>query len=230
MSNTERLYPIGILEKSKSKELIPNFEKGEFYLADYLNKKLPKEWNIYTRPELKARWGSNQNKKTPDIVIAHPQEGIMIFEVKNWNISNFFVDEIRSQNSKPKLDIYQKNSNGRSGNLNPIDQAENYLWRMRNSIHEVLDEIYENNNKRHLIRCGVYFHNPYSTEEARNFVRFENYVNPDRCSVFAKDYLEKGIEIDKIVPLINNRFKIKSNQNWMNLFSNWISPPLHRQE
>ena len=108
MSNTERLFPIGILEKSKSKELIPNFEKGEFYLADYLNKKLPKEWNIYTRPELKARWGSNQNKKTPDIVIAHPQEGIMIFEVKNWNISNFFVDEIRSQNSKPKLDIYQK--------------------------------------------------------------------------------------------------------------------------
>ena len=230
MSNKERLFPIGILEKSKSNELIPNFEKGEFYLADYLNKKLPKEWNIYTRPELKARWGSNQNKKTPDIVIAHPQEGIMIFEVKNWNISNFFVDEIRSQNSKPKLDIYQKNSNGRSGNLNPIDQAENYLWRMRNSIHEVLDEIYENNNKRHLIRCGVYFHNPYSTEEARNFVRFENYVNPDRCSVFAKDYLDKGIEIDKIVPLINNRFKIKSNQNWMNLFSNWISPPLHRQE
>ena len=55
--------------KSKSKELIPNFEKGEFYLADYLNKKLPKEWNIYTRPELKARWGSNQNKKTPDIVV-----------------------------------------------------------------------------------------------------------------------------------------------------------------
>ena len=33
----------------------------------------------------------------------------MIFEVKNWNISKFFVDEIRSQNSKPKLDIYQKN-------------------------------------------------------------------------------------------------------------------------
>ena len=39
MSNTERLFPIGILEKSKSKELIPNFEKGELYLADYLNKK-----------------------------------------------------------------------------------------------------------------------------------------------------------------------------------------------
>ena len=42
MSNKERLFPIGILEKSKSNELIPNFEKGEFYLADYLNKKLPK--------------------------------------------------------------------------------------------------------------------------------------------------------------------------------------------
>ena len=91
MSDSERLFPIGILKKSRNRELKPDFEKGEFFLADYLNKNLPKEWNIYTRPELKARWGSNQNKKTPDVVIAHPSDGIMIFEVKNWNISNFFV-------------------------------------------------------------------------------------------------------------------------------------------
>ena len=104
------------------------------------------------------------------------------------------------QNSKLKLDIYQKNTNGRSGNLNPIEQAENYLWRMRNGIHEILDEIYENDKKRYLIRCGVYFHNPYSTDEARKFVRFEKHVNPDRCSVFAKDYLDKGESIEKIVP------------------------------
>ena len=70
MSNTERLFPIGILEKSKNNELNQNFERGEFYLADYLNKKLPQEWNIFTRPELKKRWGSNQNKLTPDIVFA----------------------------------------------------------------------------------------------------------------------------------------------------------------
>ena len=30
MSNSERLFPIGILEKSKIKELNPDFEKGEF--------------------------------------------------------------------------------------------------------------------------------------------------------------------------------------------------------
>ena len=92
MSNVERLFPIGILEKSKNKELKPDFEKGEFFLANYLNKKLPKEWNIYTKPELKARWGSNQNKKTPDIVLAHPVEGIMIFEVKNWNSNMHLIN------------------------------------------------------------------------------------------------------------------------------------------
>ena len=230
MSNTERLFPIGILEKSKIKELNPEFEKGEFYLAEYLNKNLPKDWNIYTRPELKTRWGSNQNKKTPDIVVAHPTDGIMIYEVKNWNISKYYSEEIRSKNSKPKLDIFLKNLNGRSGNLNPIDQAENYLWRMRNSIHEILEEIYENNIKNHLIRCGVYFHKPYSTKEARNFVKFEKYVNPDRCSVFARDYLDKNVNIEEILPLINNKFKVKTNKNWLTLFSNWISPPLHRQE
>ena len=229
MSDFERLFPIGILKKSRNRELKPDFEKGEFFLADYLNKNLPKEWNIYTRPELKARWGSNQNKKTPDVVIAHPSDGIMIFEVKNWNISNFFVDEIKKIGFRTRVDIYQKNLKGRSGNLNPVDQAENYLWRMRNGIHDILEEIYENNNKRHLIRCGIYFHNPYSTQEARNFVRYK-YIDQDRCSVIARDFLEKGIEIEKIVPLINNRFKIKSDKDWLSLFSNWISPPLHRQE
>ncbi len=229
MSDFERLFPIGILRKSRNRELKPDFEKGEFFLADYLNKNLPKEWNIYTRPELKARWGSNQNKKTPDVVIAHPSDGIMIFEVKNWNISNFFVDEIKKIGFRTRVDIYQKNLKGRSGNLNPVDQAENYLWRMRNSIHDILEEIYENNNKRHLIRCGIYFHNPYSTQEARNFVRYK-YIDQDRCSVIARDFLEEGIEIEKIVPLINNRFKIKSDKDWLSLFSNWISPPLHRQE
>ena len=229
MSDFERLFPIGILKKSRNRELKPDFEKGEFFLADYLNKNLPKGWNIYTRPELKARWGSNQNKKTPDVVIAHPSDGIMIFEVKNWNISNFFVDEIKKIGFRTRVDIYQKNLKGRSGNLNPVDQVENYLWRMRNGIHEILEEIYENNNKRHLIRCGIYFHNPYSTQEARNFVRYK-YIDQDRCSVIARDFLEKGIEIEKIVPLINNRFKIKSDKDWLSLFSNWISPPLHRQE
>ncbi len=229
MSDFERLFPIGILKKSRNRELKPDFEKGEFFLADYLNKNLPKGWNIYTRPELKARWGSNQNKKTPDVVIAHPSDGIMIFEVKNWNISNFFVDEIKKIGFRTRVDIYQKNLKGRSGNLNPVDQAENYLWRMRNGINDILEEIYENNNKRHLIRCGIYFHNPYSTQEARNFVRYK-YIDQDRCSVIARDFLEKGIEIEKIVPLINNRFKIKSDKDWLSLFSNWISPPLHRQE
>ena len=229
MSDFERLFPIGILKKSRNKELKPDFEKGEFFLADYLNKNLPKEWNIYTRPELKARWGSNQNKKTPDVVIAHPSDGIMIFEVKNWNISNFFVDEIKKIGFRTKVDIYQKNLKGRSGNLNPVDQVENYLWRMRNDIHDILEEIYVNNNKRHLIRCGIYFHNPYSTQDARNFVRYK-YIDQDRCSVIARDFLEEGIEIEKIVPLINNRFKIKSDKDWLSLFSNWISPPLHRQE
>ena len=229
MSDFERLFPIGILKKSRNKELKPDFEKGEFFLADYLNKNLPKEWNIYTRPELKARWGSNQNKKTPDVVIAHPSDGIMIFEVKNWNISNFFVDEIKKIGFRTKVDIYQKNLKGRSGNLNPVDQVENYLWRMRNGIHDILEEIYVNNNKRHLIRCGIYFHNPYSTQDARNFVRYK-YIDQDRCSVIARDFLEEGIEIEKIVPLINNRFKIKSDKDWLSLFSNWISPPLHRQE
>ena len=229
MSNQERLLPIGILEQSKKNQLKPAFEEGEFFLADYFNKKLPLDWTIFTRPEFKGRWGSNQSKKTPDLVLAHPKKGIMIFEVKNWNISNFFSEETETKYGKV-LDIFQKNDKGRSGNKNPVLQAETYLWRMRDNVHEILEEIYENQNKRFLIRCGVYFHNPYSTDQARNFVKYNKFVNPDRCSVFAKDLLDSDSSLEQIMPLINNKFKINTDRDWLQSFKNWISPPLHRQE
>ena len=42
MSASNRVLPIGILEKYKNKELKVSFTPGEYYLADYLNKNFPK--------------------------------------------------------------------------------------------------------------------------------------------------------------------------------------------
>ena len=107
-------------------------------------------------------------KKTPDIVIAHKKFGIMIIEVKDYSDFNNFKKEIVKMGKKKFLDIFYKDNKGRSKNMNPVTQVEDYMWRMRDGIKEIIEEISENTNKLNLIKCGVYFHNEHSTSEAKN--------------------------------------------------------------
>ena len=46
MTTFDRVLPKNILEKYRRKELLPpyNLTEGEYYLANFLDKKLPKEW------------------------------------------------------------------------------------------------------------------------------------------------------------------------------------------
>ena len=51
MSQSNRVLPLGILEKFENKQLKHKWEKSEYLLTKYLDKNLPKEWIIHTRPE-----------------------------------------------------------------------------------------------------------------------------------------------------------------------------------
>jgi|GEM_PF-513883 len=56
--------------------LKPPLNEGERSFLEYLNNELPLEWEIYVQPPL--------NGLRPDFVILHPQNGIGVFEVKDW--------------------------------------------------------------------------------------------------------------------------------------------------
>ena len=76
----------------------------------------------------------------------------------------------------------------------------------------------------------MYFHNIISSQKAKSFVGIPKYFNPDRCTVFGRDMLDKNVKIEQFIPLINNNIKIHSNTDWLSKFKNWISPPLHISE
>ena len=121
MTFVDRVLPKGILEKYENKELVKNsagklvpiFTPGEYHLAKYLDKKLPDEWVIHTRPELRNRWGAYIRPTTPDIVIASKTKGIMIIEVKDWRIdlTKYKTDVTPSRRGKPTWRIYIDNEN-----------------------------------------------------------------------------------------------------------------------
>ena len=237
MTTINRVLPRGILEKYENEELIkdfrgelvPIFTPGEYHLAKYLDKKLPEEWVIHTKPELRNRWGNYIRPTTPDIVIASKTKGIMIIEVKDWFTNNpkYKSEVTRSRKGKPMWRIYIGNE---PGDKNPVTKTVGYRFRMLEGIPEINLETFEDRKKHKLIKCGVYFHNVQNTSEAKKFVGYPKYLKSWECSVFGRDVLNDKTKISQFIPLIESGDKIHSNSDWLSKFQNWISPPLHSVE
>lgn len=51
---------------------------GEWEVIDFFDERLPLGWEIYVQPHL--------NGLRPDIVLLHPNVGIAVFEIKDWNL------------------------------------------------------------------------------------------------------------------------------------------------
>lgn len=64
--------------------------EGERGVLDWFTEILPTEWEIYIQPHL--------NGLRPDFVLLHPQCGIAVYEVKDWNLHglDYFVDHDRN--------------------------------------------------------------------------------------------------------------------------------------
>ena len=233
MAISKRILPLGILEKFENDELKVPFTKGEYYLSKQLDAKLPDEWVIHTKPELRNRWGSNICPQTPDVVIANKRHGIMIIEIKDWQIDlpKYKSGEKINRKGKKIWEVFIEDEKGtRTLNINPVYKADGYRLRMIDGIHEIQEEIFNDKRKNILIKSGLYFHNIISSQKAKSFVGIPKYFNPDRCTVFGRDMLDKNVKIEQFIPLINNNIKIHSNTDWLSKFKNWISPPLHISE
>lgn len=92
---------------------------GEHIVLDYFLNNLPASWEVYIQPHL--------NGLRPDFVLLHPENGIAVYEVKDWNLDamEYFVEEktasgpklmarkdgkqflIEKQNPVPKIDLYK---------------------------------------------------------------------------------------------------------------------------
>lgn len=81
---------------------------GELTLLNFLNNTLDDSFEVFFNPYL--------NGDRPDVLIMRKGYGVMIIEVKDWNISNFIL------NDKKKW-VYTPNS---AVTKSPIDQVLKY--------------------------------------------------------------------------------------------------------
>lgn len=196
---------------------------GEYAFAKYLDIYLPKEWEIYLQPYL--------NGDRPDVVLLHPSIGIVIYEVKDWNLDIYKSEQEYFYDKKTNKNIaytqsYVTDQNGELQSIpNPIKQIERYRNNLMLYIPQLGGAIEDNFKRLAILKIGLYFHNS-TTKQVKYFV-------PDykkqHCLIFGGDMLEKQYLKD-IVPDINIQRSYFMNNEWAADIRFWLKPPFHSIE
>lgn len=146
---------VKIIENYNPNDLRTNGE--EYLLNSFKDSPLFEGWTIFEQPHI--------NSMKPDFILTHPDKGIIIIEVKDWNLN---------------LDVYEENgyvrgTNGKAINKNPVKQVEYYKenilhYQLKSSVN--LSENFSLYNSS--IETAVYFHYA-NKDEANNFCNNSNH-------------------------------------------------------
>lgn len=131
------------LEVIKRQKVQPT--PGEWVLLDFLLDNLDNTYEIYFQPYI--------NGDNPDLAIMRKGSGVLLIEVKDWNLKHYYCDESTKWRlrEKKKKDSFLKS---------PLSQVENYKSNLF-TLH--IEELYlrsiKTKNNWATVNCAVYFHN-----------------------------------------------------------------------
>lgn len=193
---------------------------GERNLFTFLLNNLDDNYEIYFQPFL--------NGDKPDIILMRKDAGVMIIEVKDWHLNNFYIDKNLNWRLKENDAFIQP----------PIKQVQNYK---ENLFHLHIEKLYELNqqdtNIFGIIICAVYFH--HETEQTvKNFHRvginpqehfkYLNYLN--HFTFLGYDSLEKKRFSDIIKNGYLHRESKYFTEELYKSFKRYLQPPFHSLE
>jgi nuclease-related domain protein len=118
--------------------------EGELRLLEFLMENLDDDYEIFFNPYL--------NGDRPDVIVFRYGYGLLIFEVKDWNLSNYLIDK----QSEHNVWIYKE---ARSKVKSPLEQVYKYkenLFELH--VDGLLACKINDIRKMKAISCVVYFH------------------------------------------------------------------------
>ncbi|GAA3943692.1 hypothetical protein GO495_22940 [Chitinophaga oryziterrae] len=227
--HSNRLYP----SWDQISQLKTPLTAGELALVQYLDLYLPKDkdwtqtnklddykhlqtysgWLIFVQPFL--------NGARPDIIIFHPKIGLMIYEVKDWNLKNY-------GNDQGGFKVHTKD--GSYGVKHPKNQVEHYKDNIQNQLVPAIGEAVDLNKKNFgLIKTGIYCHNS-TTSECRDILGTP--LKREQFKYFpfiGRDEL-KVEKLQDVVPDVYRSVSFSWKQEWNEELLFWLLPPFHSIE
>ena len=217
-------------------QFIPSIEKiqqfrvqpteGEWYLLRFLEGTLDDSYEVYFNPFL--------NGDRPDVVIMRKGGGVMIIEVKDWDLDAYTVDDKKHWHLK-----YPKNEGeARAYIKSPIGQVGMYK---ENLYYLHVEKLLENNIRNPrlwgVVSCGVYFHNashqqiisflidPFRRE--RGYMKFISNIDLIGRDDLEPNTFKKNLGAHCMLPERNSYFF----EDWLyDAIHRLLLPPLHMRE
>jgi len=196
-------------------------EPGEIYLLNFFKENFDSSYEVYFQPFM--------NGDRPDIVLMRKGYGVMIIEVKDWNLDHYFLDDNKKWRLK-KNSAYIKS---------PLDQVSKYKENLYNlHVENLLERKIKNFKYLNVVSCAVYFHNA-KQEDLQNFL-----IEPYRDNKKYLDYLKWNIDLigsdninkQYITSIFSKRYLIANTPSkFFDLtlyesFKRYLKPPFHSKE
>ncbi len=232
----DRIYPTWEqIEKQHD-----SLTEGEVTLLKYLDKHLPKdpEWNekkllteyrgwlIFSQPFL--------NGSRPDVIIFNPYVGMVIYEVKDWDLDNYhWQKKSKKVSDNGKEEYYYKLfvSDGRGSYpiKSPISQVNHYKEKIIGQLAPLIGELADKRNAGYgLVKTALYFHKE-TTKNCRAFFN-EKLSRYELLSVFGNDHLLNRESFIEIVPDYQRSRRGDWDLKWNTELMFWLKPPYHSIE
>ncbi len=194
---------------------------GECQLLNFLIKNLSNDFEVYFQPYI--------NGDRPDIVIVKKNSGVLIIEVKDWNLGSYEIDS----NKNWYLKKIQNNRGQKQIIKSPISQVKEYKNNLYNlHIENLLERKINDPKYFSIVNCAVYFSN--ATKNEIN-IFFEKEFKTENQDLKYIDLLGKDdLTLEKFNKVLSKRrLNTKSHlfdEELYNSFKRFFQPPIHTLE
>ncbi len=192
---------------------------GEWTLLKFLCEILDDTYEIYFQPYL--------NGDNPDFVLMRKNSGVLIIEVKDWNLRHYVIDEKTkwrlSDGTKIKSPLYQ------------VESYKDNLFNLH--IEELFERNIKEKNNWAVVNCMVYFH--HTTERAlhdfllqnfqgQEYKKYRNFIN--HVGLWGSDSLT-ATNIDTLFSkLWLNRQSYYFDDFLYTRIKRYLMAPIHQEE
>lgn len=221
-----RLYPTW----DQIKTLKNPLTEGELALVKFLDNYLPKDptwtkdkaienyngWLIFVQPFL--------NGSRPDVIIFNPFVGVVIYEVKDWNLKNYSWEK----GYDGYTSLYVQDGNGRHSIKSPVNQVEHYKDKIISQLVPIIGEQIDKDKKNFgLVKTALYFHKATTFQSQKLFgAKIKDFKY---FPVFGYDFL-KPDNLNQIVPDVRITKSKFWDRRWNKELIFWLNPPYHSIE
>jgi hypothetical protein len=211
--------------------IIPSFNKilsqkvkpepGELHLLKFLDSYLDESFEVYFNPYM--------NGDRPDIVIMRKGQGVLIIEVKDYNLDSYQLDErknwrVKNQNFRIK---------------SPISQVLQYKENLFNlHIEHLLELKIKDFRYFRMVSTAVYFHNANADQLSQFLItpflhdkKYQDFLKYN-VNLIANDNLNE-VDFKKLLQksyLISNNKSFLFSDDIYNSFKRFLKPPIHLLE